>query len=151
MEPARISAILRHLQASSEPASAPAPAATSAAPAAAAAPPALQSERYFTYDALTAMCEGVAAAYPTLCELGSIGGSREGRELWLLTLTDPATGPADTKPAYFIYGNIHASEPTGAHCAAYNALHLLAEEPELRKSIAVYIVPRVAVDGAEYW
>ena len=47
-------------------------------------------------------------------------------------------------------GNIHASEPTGAHAAVYNAIHLLSEEPELLKSITVYIVPRVSVDGAEY-
>ena len=47
-------------------------------------------------------------------------------------------------------GNIHASEPTGAHAAVYNAMHLLAEERELLKSITVYIVPRVSVDGAEY-
>ncbi len=40
--------------------------------------------------------------------------------------------------------------PSGAHAAVYNAIHLLSEEPELLKSITVYIVPRVSVDGAEY-
>ena len=66
--------------------------------------------------------------------------------LWVYILSGSiltgACGAAD--------GNIHASEPTGAHCAVYNALHLLEEEPELLKRIAVYIVPRVAVDGAEF-
>ncbi len=96
------------------------------------------------------MCQGVASAYPEMCEISSIGSSREGREVWLLTLTDSSTGPADSKPGYFIYGNIHASEPTGAHCAVYNALNLLKNEHELLRRISIYIIPRVAVDGAEY-
>jgi murein tripeptide amidase MpaA len=156
MDASRIAKVLRHLSSSAprrtaaaEPA-APAGAATTAAASSPPPPPTLQQERYFTYEELTEMCEGVASAYPTMCELSSIGASREGRELWLLTLTDAATGAADTKPAYFIYGNIHASEPTGAHACVYNALHLLKEEQELLKRVAIYIVPRVSVDGAEY-
>ena len=142
--PARVAAVLRHLAAASPTAG------SSSSSHAPPKPPVLQQERYLTYAELTEMCQGVASAYPELCELSSIGASREGREVWLLTLTDSATGPADSKPAYFIYGNIHASEPTGAHCAVYNALHLLKSEPELLRRISIYINPRVAVDGAEY-
>ena len=142
--PARVAAVLRHLAAAS-----PTAGSSSSSPAPP-KPPVLQQERYLTYAELTEMCQGVASAYPELCELSSIGASREGREVWLLTLTDSATGPADSKPAYFVYGNIHASEPTGAHCAVYNALHLLKSEPELLRRISIYIIPRVAVDGAEY-
>jgi hypothetical protein len=148
MEAARIASVLRHLAPGSS-------AAIPAAAAAAEAPPRVrvQEEHYYTYAELKAVCEEVAAAYPTLCSLSSIGRSREGRELWLLTLTDLSTGPADAKPAYCIYGNIHASEPTGAHAAVYNAVHLCEREggpTGLLRRAAVYIIPRVAVDGAEY-
>ena len=155
MGTSRIGQILRHLVSTTAGSSRAAsqqstPTSTAAAGAATESPPALQEDHYFTYDELTEMCQGIASAYPTMCELGSIGTSREGRELWLLTLTDTSTGAAEDKPAYFIYGNIHASEPTGAHCAVYNALHLLKDEQDLLKRVAFYIVPRVTVDGAEY-
>ena len=88
----------------------------------------VQEEHCFTYAELSAVCEELASSYPSLCRLSSIGTSREGRELWLLTLGDFSglRSPED-RPAYFIYGNIHASEPTGAHAAIFNAAHILAE------------------------
>lgn len=155
MEVARIASVLRHLTPANTAGAAPAPSAGAAIAAGAPPPPRVhvQEEHYYTYAELTAVCEEVAATYPHLCSLSSIGRSREGRELWLLTLTDRSTGPAQDKPAYCIYGNIHASEPTGAHAAVYNAVHLCEEEAGpagLLRRTAVYIVPRVAVDGAEY-
>ena len=68
----------------------------------------------------------------------------------MLTLTDLTTAqqPED-KPAYLVYGNIHAIEACGVHCALHNAQSLLQDERELLERIVVYVVPRLAVDGAE--
>jgi hypothetical protein len=105
----------------------PNPRTCGAAPISTSAPPAIQHDHYYTYAELTTVVRELAAAYPELCELGSLGKSREGREIWLLTLCDKATGAAETKPAYLAYGNIHASEPTGVQCALHNAAAILAE------------------------
>lgn len=77
----------------------------SASVAAAAAAPVIQTDHYYTYAELTEAVEAIAGHHPDLCSLSSIGQSREGRELWLLTLCDQSTGPAHTKPAYFICAN----------------------------------------------
>ena len=52
-----------------------------------------QPGTYHAYDAMVALLRVWAQAHPLICELESIGASPEGRELWLLTLTDAATGP----------------------------------------------------------
>ena len=107
---------------------------------------------YHTYEELTSICEAMAAANPDTCRLSTLGQSREGREIWMLTLTDLTTAqqPED-KPAYLVYGNIHAIEACGVHCALHNAQTLLQDERELLERIVVYVVPRLAVDGAEFF
>ena len=49
---------------------------------------------FYTYDVLTTLLHDLVAAYPTLAEIASIGKSLEGRDLWLLTVTNKQTGPA---------------------------------------------------------
>jgi hypothetical protein len=94
----------------------------------------------------------MAAARPELARLESLGKSREGRELWCLTLTDFAMGKPEDKPAYVVHGNIHASELSGTHAALYTARQLLADYPATKKLLAnmvFHIVPRINPDGAE--
>src|SRR4051794_7458107 len=74
---------------------------------------------YYTYDVLTALLHELVAAHPDLAEIESIGKSLEGRELWLVTLTNKQTGPALEKPAYWIDGNTHAGEVTGSTVVLY--------------------------------
>ncbi len=114
--------------------------------------PPLDFDRFFTYSDLTAFLGDLAAARPHLCRLGSIGQSREGRELHLLTITDFGTGEAEDKPAYLIHGNIHAIELAGTHAALFTARRLLFDYPrsDLLKRVAFHIVPRINPDGAEF-
>ncbi len=114
--------------------------------------PALPFERFLTFAEVTAFVEQLAAACPGLVTLGTIGTSREGRALHLLTLTDTSTGAAADKPAYLIHGNIHAGELSGTHAALYTARQLVADWPrsDLLKRVAFYIVPRINPDGAEF-
>src|SRR5579885_1109236 len=69
---------------------------------------------YYTYEVLTKLLHDLVGAYPQLAEIESIGQSLEGRDLWVVTLTNQATGPALEKPAYWIDGNTHAGEVTGS-------------------------------------
>ena len=68
--------------------------------------------RYFTYDELTVVLRDLAAAFPDLISLSSIGQSIRGREIWLLEITAPGR-PAVEKPGYYIDANTHAEEVAG--------------------------------------
>jgi hypothetical protein len=62
----------------------------------------LRFERYLNYEELTGALKAFAAEHPGLCELVSVGESREGRTIWLLELTNQGTGPAAEKPAFWV-------------------------------------------------
>ena len=114
--------------------------------------PALQFERFFSYQEMVAYLEALSEARPDLCRLGSLGRSREGRQVYLLTVTDFGSGAPEDRPAYLIHGNIHAGEVAGTHAALYTARQLLLDhaESDILKRVAFYIVPRLNPDGAEF-
>lgn len=113
--------------------------------------------RYLRYDEMTAQLKAWAEAYPGLCRLEEIGRSAEGRSIWALTLTNQATGPDSEKPGYLIDANTHAGEVTGGAAAMYTIHWLLTgygSEPvatEILDTRAFYVVPRIAVDGVEFY
>ena len=114
--------------------------------------PVLPFKHFFCFDELTEFVNKLAEARTDLVSLGSLGRSRDGRDIHMLTITDPATGSAHDKPAYLIHGNIHASELSGTHAALNTARQLLVDCPrsDLLKRVAFYIVPRINPDGAEF-
>ncbi|MHB8927205.1 MAG: M14 family metallopeptidase [Bacillota bacterium] len=115
----------------------------------------LDFTHYYRYDELTDALNRLAAAHPDLARVYSIGRSLEGREQWLIEVTNRRSGPAAYKPAYHINGNHHAGEVTGSAVALYTAWYLLSrygEDPEVTDLLdtrAFYILPRIAVDGSE--
>jgi murein tripeptide amidase MpaA len=80
---------------------------------------------FYRHDALTELLMDYADAAPELVSVASIGQSHEGRDIWLATLTNTATGPADDKPAFWIDGNIHAAELTASTACLYYLHQLL--------------------------
>lgn len=110
---------------------------------------------YFVFDELTAHLQGMADTYPKLASLESIGKSWQGRDVWVMTLTNPETGTPDTKPAFYIDGHIHAEEVTTSHTALYTIWYLLtnygddADVTWLLDNMTFYIIPRINPDGAE--
>jgi len=114
--------------------------------------PELRFHAFFTYQEVTDFVRSLASAAPDLCRLSSLGKSREGREIHLLTVTDYASGAPEDKPGYLIHGNIHAGELSGTHAALYTARQLLVdhEGSDLLKNVVFYIVPRLNPDGAEF-
>ena len=81
--------------------------------------PAIAFDRFYRYAELTALVHAFAADYPQLVSVASIGTSHEGRDLWVATVTNAATGPAADKPAFWVDGNIHATEVAGAMACVY--------------------------------
>ncbi|MBK9608295.1 MAG: hypothetical protein IPO58_18335, partial [Betaproteobacteria bacterium] len=55
--------------------------------------PQLSFDRFHRYADLTAILHQFAADHPQLMQVASIGKSHEGRDIWLVTATNTATGP----------------------------------------------------------
>jgi len=72
-------------------------------------------------------------------------------------LTNKQTGPALEKPAYWIDGNTHAGEVTGSTVVLYTLWSSLthysrdATLTRLPDRSALYLLPRLSVDGAEWY
>ena len=119
-----------------------------------AATPVPRFDQFYRYTELTRLLQDYAEALPGLIGLRSIGNSHEGRDIWLVTVTNTVTGADADKPALWIDGNIHAAELTASTACLY-FLHQLAtgaDDARLRHLVdtrAVYICPRLNPDGAE--
>ena len=111
--------------------------------------------RFLRHDALTQRLAEYAAARPQLAHRLSIGHSHEGRDIWLMVLTNTATGAHQDKPALWVDGNIHAAELTASTACLYYLHALLSGHgtderiTRLLDTRTVYICPRLNPDGAE--
>lgn len=111
--------------------------------------------RYYTYDGVADVLQKIAKAYPNLTRLESIGKSVEGRDMWLLTISDFKTGNPDRKPAMYIDGNIHSNEIQGTEFSLYTAWYLteMFDELEFIKELlqdkTFYIVPTINPDARD--
>jgi murein tripeptide amidase MpaA len=117
--------------------------------------PAVRFDRFYRYDELSSILHAWAEEQPALFALSSIGQSHEGREIWLATVTNTATGPHHEKPAFWLDANIHAIEVTGC-TAALHLLHRLlsghGSDERVTRALdtrTFYVVPRLGPDGAE--
>ncbi len=118
--------------------------------------PNVQFDTFYRYDDLTRILHTYAEEHPDLVQIESIGESYEGRDVWLLTVTNTETGPAEEKPALWVDGNIHAAELSASTACLYFINHLVTaygDDPEVTRCLdtrAFYICPRVNPDGAEW-
>jgi murein tripeptide amidase MpaA len=108
----------------------------------------LPFDHFLDYEELSELLQDWAREANGLLELTSIGRSWEGRDIWLCTVTNRATGPALEKPALIVEGNIHSVEWTGSTAALHLVRRLLQGHP-LLDTHAVYVIPRLNPDGAE--
>ena len=120
-------------------------------------PPEHTFNRLSDFDEITALLKGYAAAYPTWVTLESIGKSTEGRDMWLLTLNNPATGDVLSKPAMYVDGNTHGNEIQGTEATLYTIDFLLKNYgrldrvSELLDRASFYFVPVVNPDSRADW
>ncbi|MGH2737142.1 MAG: M14 family zinc carboxypeptidase, partial [Actinomycetota bacterium] len=110
-------------------------------------------DKFYRYDELTEILKDWAGRNPELCRLSSIGSSHEGRDIWLMTVTNFETGEDADKPALWLDANIHATEVTGC-TAALHLINKLLTDRDGKTTYALdtrtfYIVPRVNPDGPE--
>ena len=111
--------------------------------------------QYPNYEELQAILERMVGEKSHLTKMYSIGKTHEKRDIWVLEITNAETGPANSKPAMYIDGNIHAGEVTGSVVCVYTAWYLLSQYgknpfvTDLVDKKAFYIIPRISADGAE--
>lgn len=113
--------------------------------------------KYHRYDELVQHMRELVEAYPNLSRMYSVGKTYEGRDIWVVEVTNHETGEPGDKPGYYIDGNLHAGEVTGTACALYTIHYLLTrygsdeEVTRLVDGTSFYIIPRICADGAELY
>lgn len=114
-------------------------------------------DRLHDNDEVVQLLKDFHAAYPKNTRLESLGKSLEGRDLWLLTLSNPATGDERSKPAMWIDGNTHANEVQGTEACLYTIDFVLKNYgklprvTELLDRAVLYVLPVLNVDGRAHW
>ncbi len=110
---------------------------------------------FYRHDELSRLLADYAAALPRLISVQSIGKSHEGRDIWVVVLTNTAQGPHTDKPALWVDGNIHAAELTASTACLYFLNQLAhgygsdAQITHLLDTRTIYLCPRLCPDGAE--
>jgi hypothetical protein len=111
--------------------------------------------RYYTSTETNQILRDWSRRFPQLTNLYSIGKSLKGADLMLIEVTNEATGAAETKPALYLDGGIHAGELTGSAVATYILGQLLfgfskdERITELLDTHAFYIRPKFNPDGSD--
>ena len=112
-------------------------------------------DRFYDHAAIGEIGRRLQAAHPNTCRLSSIGKSHEGRDIWLITVSDFTKGDPDKKPAMYVDGNIHSNEIQGTEFALYTAWYLCemqGQNPWIDSLLAtrtMYLVPTINPDGRE--
>jgi hypothetical protein len=112
-------------------------------------------DRFYDHAAIGEIGRRLQAAHPNTCRLSSIGKSHEGRDIWLITVTDFTKGTDRSKPAMYIDGNIHSNEIQGTEFSLYTAWYLCEMQGQnawidsLLTERTLYIVPTINPDGRE--
>lgn len=117
----------------------------------------LRFDQYYSYEQVVEAVKALNKSYPALTTVEEVGKSEEGRAIWALTINNPATGDALSKPGVYLDGNIHGNEIQASEVCLYLANRLLTKYDELEdiKDVvdrnAFYIIPVVNVDGRAHF
>lgn len=111
-------------------------------------------DHYYLYGEITEILKKYEQEHPELVRLSSLTKTEEGRDVWLIEITDRSTGEFEDKPAYCVDGNIHAGEVTGS-MVVMNLLDTIMsnlDDPKIAKmlkEVTIYAIPRISPDGSE--
>lgn len=101
--------------------------------------------------------ERLAEQYPDIARVHRIGKTRQGRDLWVMEITNRKTGDGITKPGLWMDGNIHAGEISGRPYLRYFINRLLTSYGKDEKATRLvdtrtfYVMPILDADGGDWW
>jgi hypothetical protein len=113
--------------------------------------------RFYDSGSTIKILKKINKAYPKLTRIESIGKSYEGRDIYVMKITNYKNGDDTTKPAMYIDGNIHSNEIQGTEVSLYTAWFLTESYgkvkwiTELLDDKAFYIVPTINPDGRDWF
>ena len=111
-------------------------------------------EDYHNYNELTAFMQDIADQYPDITRLESIGQSVQGRELWVMEISDNP-GVNELEPEFKYVANMHGDETVGRELSLYLIEWLVegyGNDPrstDLINNTDIFIMPTMNPDGFE--
>jgi hypothetical protein len=110
---------------------------------------------FHTYEECYTDMDSVATAYPSICDLQSLGTSHEGRDIWGLKISDNV-GTTEDEPRVLYLGAHHAREIITPEVVLYIMYWLVQNYGSdslatyLVDNREIWIVPLMNPDGREY-
>jgi len=95
--------------------------------------------------------------WPEFLTLQSVGKSYGGRDMWVMTINNPRTGPESNKAGMYIEANVHGNEIQGGEVVLYTIWYLmenygrLDDITRLVDERVFYLVPSVNPDGRDFF
>lgn len=115
----------------------------------------LDFQHFYTQRDLDVALASLAAAYPEFLRLDSVGQSRAGHELWVMTVARLEGAPAAERPAIFLAGGLGAEDLHGTEMALFTILELVQNHDRdpavaaLLASSVCYVAPCLNPDLRE--
>jgi len=109
-------------------------------------------DRYPTYEVYRQMMKNFEANYPAICKLDSIGTTHDGRQLYVLKISDNVN-TEENEPEFFYTSTMHGDETTGFILMLRLADSLLTtyststQVENLVNEVEIYINPNANPDG----
>ena len=110
---------------------------------------------YHTYEEVNAEMDSIAALYPSLCMVDSIGDTHEGRTIYGIKVSDNV-GTTEDEPRVLYIGLHHAREIITTEIPLYILFHLVdnyGSDPRITYLVdnrEFWIIPCLNPDGREY-
>ena len=117
----------------------------------------LDFNRWHDYDELKADLLTLEAAYPKFLKYESLGTSYGGRDMMMMTINNPDTGPELSKAGMYIEANVHGNEIQGGEVSLYTVWYLMENYgrnemvTRLVDERVFYILPSVNPDGRQFF
>ncbi len=117
----------------------------------------LDFNRWHDYAELKENLLTLEQAYPKFLTYSSAGQSHDGRDIMVMTINNPDTGPEESKAAMYIEANIHGNEIQGGEVCLYTVWYLMEyydkidEVKRLVDERVFHILPSVNPDGRDYF
>jgi hypothetical protein len=107
---------------------------------------------YHDYPEVTSELQAIEAAHPNICQLYSAGLSEQGRELWVLKITDNPTID-ENEPEFKYVSTMHGDEPVGTELLLYMIDEIVSsygsntQIDNLVNNVEIHILPLMNPDG----
>ncbi|MBM3760097.1 MAG: peptidase M14 [Acidobacteria bacterium] len=121
------------------------------------APPDPAWDRLYPNAKVLELMRGYERSYPGWVKVESLGKTSAGGDTWLMTITNPATGAASSKPAVYVDGSTHANEIQGTETTMYIVNFVLKNYGKLPRvtefldRATLYLIPMMNIDSRERW